>query len=271
MCWAARQTPLSIKFAVKAQETYNVDGRGIGVDPHTYLIINEGTSYSSELNSADAVHSLGVFFSAQLCADVISSLGRSSNQLLDFRPDSNVENEDFRFVEKLYPADALISPRLRLIANLMRGDNHDQQLEEQLYGLAEDLFKLHHDVLRDVEQLPFAKSSTRLEVYKRLAVCHDYMLSNLSRQLTISSIAAVAGFSTHHFLRVFKEVYGKTPHQYLTAVRMERARHMLHHSRKSVIDISGELGFESPTSFSALYKRHFNAAPMEDRKHASSS
>jgi AraC-like DNA-binding protein len=60
-----------------------------------------------------------------------------------------------------------------------------------------------------------------------------------------------------------------TPHQYLTRHRLARAALMLRRSARSVTEICFEAGFESPGSFSTLFRRHFGLSPREFRQQRS--
>ncbi|MCB1916226.1 MAG: AraC family transcriptional regulator [Rhodocyclaceae bacterium] len=62
--------------------------------------------------------------------------------------------------------------------------------------------------------------------------------------------------SRFHFSRCFKASFGQTPHAYRTTLRIERARHLLIVSDRSVTELCMALGFSSVSSFSLLFARH---------------
>lgn len=68
------------------------------------------------------------------------------------------------------------------------------------------------------------------------------------------------GVSQFHFIRVFEAVFGATPHQFRTEVRLARARELLARDH-AVTDVCFELGFASPASFSRLFARRSGRAP----------
>ena len=69
----------------------------------------------------------------------------------------------------------------------------------------------------------------------------------------------------HHFLRTFKQAFHQTPHQYLTQVRLERAKTLLLRTDTPVTDICMEVGFESLGSFSWLFSKRFRKSPSAFR------
>jgi transcriptional regulator GlxA family with amidase domain len=60
--------------------------------------------------------------------------------------------------------------------------------------------------------------------------------------------------SRNHLLRHFRQLFGHSPHQYLTAVRLEKAKTLLMQSALPVREVGGATGFESPSSFGRLFK-----------------
>ena len=108
-------------------------------------------------------------------------------------------------------------------------------------------------------------------LYRRVVQAKLYIDANYSSSIDLDNIADEAAFSKFHFIRLFREIYGRTPHQYLIAVRIEKARLFLAGGR-SVSEACTEVGFDSLSSFSGLFKRLTGATPsaflreQQDRK-----
>ena len=81
------------------------------------------------------------------------------------------------------------------------------------------------------------------------------------KAIDVSKIANEACFSKYHFLRLFKASYGKTPHQYLTMLRIEEAKKQLSIEGALVSSVCLALNFESVTSFTKLFKKHNGITP----------
>jgi AraC-like DNA-binding protein len=84
-------------------------------------------------------------------------------------------------------------------------------------------------------------------------------------ELDLGAVAACAGYSRYHFIRVFKEAYGETPRQYLTHRRIERAQDLLRTANLSVTEICHLVGFSSVGTFSARFKAWTGLTPSEYR------
>jgi len=83
----------------------------------------------------------------------------------------------------------------------------------------------------------------------------------LDARLTIERLAQEAGLSPTHFARAFKETMGRAPHQYLLALRLERARRLLETTRATLSDIAQRTGFADQAHFTRLFKRVFGTTP----------
>ena len=64
-------------------------------------------------------------------------------------------------------------------------------------------------------------------LYKRLVEAKLLIDRHPESTLDLAQIAGAASFSRYHFLRMFKKTYHKTPHQYLTERRIERAKTLM--------------------------------------------
>ncbi len=81
----------------------------------------------------------------------------------------------------------------------------------------------------------------------------------------LAHVAREASMSTPHFIRTFAAMFGDTPHQWRTRVRLEQARLRLAHGDE-VTRVCVELGFSSLGSFSALFTRRVGVAPSAYRR-----
>jgi AraC-like DNA-binding protein len=109
-----------------------------------------------------------------------------------------------------------------------------------------------------------------LQTYKSLREARDFMRYAYGRQVSLPDIAARANLSPFHFLRVYKRAYGETPHEFLTRLRIERAKRLLAKGSHNVTEACFEVGFSSLGSFSSLFAGRVGLSPSEYRRHARS-
>lgn len=100
----------------------------------------------------------------------------------------------------------------------------------------------------------------KVYLYKRLVQAKLFMDTHYGEAIDLNQIADEACFSKFHFIRLFKSIYGKTPHQYLISVRVEAARRLLA-TGHSVRDTCFRVGFESRSSFTGLFRQYAGCTP----------
>lgn len=102
-----------------------------------------------------------------------------------------------------------------------------------------------------------------------------YMEQHLEQPLTLADIASYAGFSPHHFHRLFRREIGLNIADYLRRRRLALAAQLLLHTETPIIDISLHCHFESQESFTRAFKKMYGIPPGRYRKmfslHAQSS
>jgi AraC-like DNA-binding protein len=88
--------------------------------------------------------------------------------------------------------------------------------------------------------------------------------------VSLPDVAAHANLSPYHFLRVYKRAYGETPHEFLTRLRIGRAKTLLARGNHNVTEACFEVGFSSLGSFSTLFASRVGLSPSEYRRCARS-
>ena len=100
----------------------------------------------------------------------------------------------------------------------------------------------------------------------RVRWTRTFLRENLHRPLSLAEIAAEAGLSRYHFLRLFQRQTGETPHRYLTRLRIERARHELEHGSAAITEIASRCGFANPASFATAFRQQTGSSPSAYRQ-----
>jgi AraC-like DNA-binding protein len=109
------------------------------------------------------------------------------------------------------------------------------------------------------------------QTHRDLRVARDFMRHAYGRSISLPDVAAQANLSPFHFLRVYKRAYGETPHEYLTRLRIERAKTLLAKGSHNVTEACFDVGFSSLGSFSNLFAYRVGLSPSEYRRYARST
>ncbi len=106
------------------------------------------------------------------------------------------------------------------------------------------------------------------DIYKRVVAAKMYIDDNLHEPIKLEQVSEQACFSPFHFHKLFTRIYKKTPHEYLTQVRIEAAKKMLGQQDASVSQVCLNVGFESLGSFSTMFKKKNGVSPQVFRNNA---
>src|SRR5450432_802803 len=99
-------------------------------------------------------------------------------------------------------------------------------------------------------------------IYERVVTAKMYMDDNFHEPLELEQISRQAYISRFHFHRLFTRIYRRTPHQYLTSLRLQQAKALLEKECISITEVCNSVGFESLGSFSTLFKKQLGYAPQ---------
>ena len=108
----------------------------------------------------------------------------------------------------------------------------------------------------------------KIYLYKRIVQAKLFIDNNFAENIDLNNIADEACFSKFHFIRLFKKIYTRTPHQYLTRVRIEKAKLLLSKDF-AVSEVCYAVGFDSISSFTGLFKRAVALTPSAYQKQQS--
>lgn len=100
----------------------------------------------------------------------------------------------------------------------------------------------------------------------RLRPIITYIAEHYKEKIYIDTLAEMITVSPDYFTKMFKDSIGKTPIDYINALRINRAMQMLATTDTSVNDISDQLGFSNSNYFHKIFKQYMETSPAAYRK-----
>jgi AraC family transcriptional regulator len=100
----------------------------------------------------------------------------------------------------------------------------------------------------------------------RLKRVLEYIESNLDKNITLTELAGVAKVSLYYFAVLFRQSTGLSPHRYVLSQRVERAKELLQDPKRSVLDVSMNVGFEHQNNFARAFRRVIGVSPTQFRR-----
>lgn len=106
-----------------------------------------------------------------------------------------------------------------------------------------------------------AKSASFEKMYGTM----DYIDNNISKDLELSELAAIAGMNKTYFSTLFKKLNGMSPWDYITVRRIDLARKLLSESDRNILDIAMQCGFNNTANFNRAFRKVTGKTPKEMR------
>jgi AraC family transcriptional regulator len=94
----------------------------------------------------------------------------------------------------------------------------------------------------------------------------EHVDAHLHEEIGLEDLAATSGWSVRHFTRVFRQSTSETPHRWLMARRVERAKHLLGNRDLSLAEIALTCGFADQSHFTTCFRKVVGATPLKWRK-----
>jgi AraC family transcriptional regulator len=243
--------PLSLFSNWNGSSQLTTEGQTRHIPSDCFVLTNPGQRYTLEVGNSKA-ETFNVHFGEQWTSDALASLTQTHDWLADRRECGDPIH--FGFHNKVFRKTASASLTLTQLQRHANGD--PLRRDELLIQLLRELIKEQQGTAVRTDSIDAIKGSTRREIIRRLHLATDHIYSFPEISHSLDDLARVSMLSKFHFLRAFKDAFGTTPHQFITALRMERAKDLLLKSKLEVAEIGTRVGFDS----SSVFSRRFRAA-----------
>lgn len=107
---------------------------------------------------------------------------------------------------------------------------------------------------------------TVAEIPPQVQLVRRYIEERLSQTITMDMLAGVSGLSPQHLNRLYKNVFGENPLDYLWRLRARRGAYLLRHTGMQISQIAYQTGFKTPNHFSRKIKERYHMTPRKLRE-----
>ncbi|MGD6778581.1 response regulator transcription factor [Sutcliffiella horikoshii] len=127
----------------------------------------------------------------------------------------------------------------------------------------EALLKRTISSIGDMETIPVR--STEPVSVSSMEKIEEYLRANYQQDITLQEIADRFYLSREHISRKFKQEYHENITDYVTRIRMEKAKELLANPNLKIYEIAYHIGYQNEKYFSKVYKKFFGMTPNEYR------
>jgi len=135
----------------------------------------------------------------------------------------------------------------------------------QLSQITRYLGQLQQQTLNTILSANARKPVTRYEVFQRVQLAKDYILSRFETINSLREIGRVCSLAPSHLLKHYKTFYGTTPHQHIIRLKIDYAKSLLKTTNAPISDIMQKVGFKNLSSFTRLFRVSTGVTPSAYR------
>lgn len=253
----------AIKYVVSGLERYIIDNTAYTIGNGNYLLMSGEKNARVEIESPANVKGICVSIAPDVVSSTVASLCCADTAFPDEAFSAFFESN--HFLENHYNAltTTLGSQIMQMGSSIVQGNFLEQYINEELFfNLSLHVVNDQVPVYKQLQNVRAVKAITRHDLYRRVIKGRDFIDSKFTEILSIPAIAREATMSDFHFFRLFKNVFGITPHQYILQKRLSKAAELLQQG-KSVSATALDCGFSDVFSFSKSFKKRFGYSPSE--------
>lgn len=246
----------SAKYVLSGEEFYFLNQKKYVISSGEYIVGNSYTEGSICIDSKKPV--------TGICIDVSEE---KITEIIDFTFHENESLKKFIFeqewmVQKYEASHTHLGYAMNQIAlkfdDLSAG--HSCFSNEIFYTIAECIVTDQCTVFKQFQGLKSVKEATNGRLLNFIYDAKNYIDTHYLEKINLEQIAMASKLSQYHFIRLFKNVFGISPYQYILKKRLAFAKALLLEG-VDIIDITYQTGFSNPANFSKAFKLQFNMSP----------
>ncbi len=146
------------------------------------------------------------------------------------------------------------------LKKLFENSKREEMFKDQLYNVG-----WCADIINIIKLYAEARQHHTSSDYLFFKPVLEYMTQNLAKQIMLEELAALVHMHPTYFVKKFREKCGMPPLAYLNNIRMYKAMGLLLGTKKSVEEISREVGVPDSSYFARMFKKHAGLSPTEYR------
>lgn len=165
--------------------------------------------------------------------------------------------QHIRFQNQIKNDNELLCQVVELIHEYKRQDRgYELLIKAGLYRILVLLIRRHIAAIADKEE-----NEQRYNKLHQLRPVLKYVDQHYTQKLTLTELSTMANMSRHHFCRLFKNITGKPPIEYINHLRINVAMKLLREGHLNISEIALTVGFNDSNYFSRLFKKYKNCSP----------
>ena len=248
---------IEITYVETGSLQYITDRQIYHVEAGDVILFNHLESHCWKVNSA-ACQLLVLTFSSRIISDSMNAM--DMDYLIPFL------SQGSNFQNRLKRTDEHVAGIYRMMEEILKEDK--EQLPGYQLMIKADIMRLLTILVRYYQRTDGVGSelAETKQGMKRMAEALVYIKERFTQKLTLEEVAECVCLSPNYFSGCFRKATGYCFQEYVSKLRMERARELLKESDQDILTIALECGVSNLANFYRQYKKYYGSTPGEIRQ-----
>jgi AraC family transcriptional regulator len=262
-----QRSRLAIHIILSGNVEYETKSRKVKLFSEHFLALYEPGAYACSVSSREPARVLTLMYDDKFVSDLEEFILVGVQDFPDVTS-ITVHDSIIEFPLTILPyKKELKEIGQELLSHIIGGSIDDQYLQALMSKALFSYYRVYEsEIISKIAGLNNLKKVTRVEVFKRLLIAKDYLISNCESKIYLTDIAMAACLSVNHLLRTFQQAYGTTPYQFLLQTRLKRAATILTETTYSIDEVSYMVGAGSNSTLWKLFDKEFKTSPLKFRR-----
>lgn len=244
--------PIAIKTVIQGAENYHFGKKNFRAQANKVIVGNQFSKARVLIDSQTDVKGMCIDFGQNTINKYLEELNLSTA----FQ-DSVLEQQ--HLAGELKSQSIFLQQDLFQLYQLLQDDHKQMVIQDILYTLLDTYFQIQKFRLENASLLPFKKEDTRIFNADILLDSKIYLEQHLDQDVNLEQLSAQVGLSKFQLLRLFKQAFGQTPHQFLIQLRLNKAQGLL--KTHAINEVAQLTGFSDSSAFGKAFKLNFGITP----------
>jgi AraC family transcriptional regulator len=240
-CYVEQHSAYSIAFVTAGNFHYRTAQGSALMTPGSLLLGNQGACFECGHQHSRGDRCLAFHFAPEVFESVVAAVPGAKSLALT--------------VPRLPPVPSMLPVLAAAQALREESGTEPEEFQELALRLAAAVCATLND------ERPVSRRPPRPRDERRVAAALRHIESQRGTRLSLESLAAEAAVSPCHFLRMFEQVVGVTPGQYMLSTRLRHAAVRLRRSNEAIAAVALDSGFDDLSTFNRQFRRATGMAP----------
>lgn len=256
----------SVKLVMEGCENYKINGELFKVAKDEVLLGNHFSEGKLSIDGADNVKGLCIDIAPDIITEVAKGFHHPDSMEYDAGFTNYFTSKDF-VENKTKIGKTFLGVQLQEISKKVRA-NPDYQFSftnEFYFELAETIVSEQYQFFNFGKNLNSLKTQTKKGILRKICLSKNYIDKDFVSIKSIEEVAMNCGISEYHFYRLFKQILGVSPYQYLLKKKLNYSVQLAKEQSLNFSDIAVICGFSDLSAFSKSFKKEFGISPTQYR------